>query len=273
MTRKWTILLAGLSACGGGSTIPTTGPGGLPAEAAPPALPVEQQLPPLEPGLSARFADKLCLVTNRTGQEQVIRYRAFQVLDEADPANVSKQKPLADEYFKVPDGAADFPVVAAFQSCELVQLDCGRGEGLLAYHFMRFPPCPTPPPQPPSPPPPTPVPPTPLPPTPPPTAPPPTPLPPTPPPTPAPTPTPCPTPTPTPAPQGICHVSNKGKPGKDYNLVLSWKAQGEGHEQHLDSSKFCPPDQLGSCSCEQALEDAKKCGQLPTSKTWECKVQ
>ena len=64
-------------------------------------------------------------------------------------------------------------------------------------------------------------------------------------PTPKPSPTPTPTPTPTPPPppvQGICHVSNKGRPGGNWNLKVSYKANGQGHVKHLDESKYCPAD-------------------------------
>lgn len=101
-------------------------------------------------------------------------------------------------------------------------------------------------------------------------------------PNPTPTPTPSPSPSPTPPPPNICHVSNKGKKDKNFELVVTWKKGGEGHESHLDSSKFCPPDFYASlaqfstntnskdeckvegpnsnlCSCEVALAKARAC--------------
>lgn len=101
-------------------------------------------------------------------------------------------------------------------------------------------------------------------------------------PTPQPTPTPTPSPSPTPTPPAICHVSNKGKKDGNFDLVVTWKRGGEGHELHLDSTKFCPPDFYASsalastntqhgdeckvegpnaelCSCEVALAKARAC--------------
>jgi hypothetical protein len=59
---------------------------------------------------------------------------------------------------------------------------------------------------------------------------------------------------------GICHVSNKGGKDGQMNLVLTQK----GHEQHLNASKFCPPDHRGACSCAQAIADAQACGIVAT---------
>jgi hypothetical protein len=265
--KKWYLpwVLSLMLGCGGGVTGPTESPS--PPVKTPAAAEVSPSpgLPP-DTGslLSARVKGRICFVTNQTGSTQDIRFRAFLVLDETDPSNQAKQQKLVDSTKAVPHGAVDFPVEEPFEipTCPaLVQVDCGRGEGLLAYGWFRVnEPCPRPTPGPsptPSPQPtptPTPV---------------PTPTP-SPQPTPSPTPTPCPSPTPPPAPQGICHVSNKGKDGGNYNLQLSFKAQGEGHELHLDSSKFCPPDHLGACSCEKALEDARACG--PAPKSWKCEV-
>ena len=82
-------------------------------------------------------------------------------------------------------------------------------------------------------------------------------------PTPAPTPTPNPTPTPTPpVEQGICHVSNKGNDPKNWNLQVSFKRGGEGHEAHLDCAKFFPPDFRSTeadCTVANAERAAKAC--------------
>lgn len=60
---------------------------------------------------------------------------------------------------------------------------------------------------------------------------------------PSPSPSPEPTPPPPPQPVGLCHVSNKGG-DHDINLVVEYKTHGEGHEKHLDPSKYCPTDWL-----------------------------
>lgn len=73
-------------------------------------------------------------------------------------------------------------------------------------------------------------------------------------------------------PQGLCHVSNKGKKDGQVNLVLSPKRAGEGHEDHLDPLKFCPPDHLGVCSCEKAISDATACG-VPAVGGFVCKIE
>jgi hypothetical protein len=54
----------------------------------------------------------------------------------------------------------------------------------------------------------------------------------------------------------ICHVSNKGGRDGQMNIVLTQK----GHVQHLDANKFCPPDIVGACSCDAAIQAAKDCG-------------
>jgi len=117
-------------------------------------------------------------------------------------------------------------------------------------------------------------------------------------PTPRPSPSPSPSPSPTPDPHcdgnecgpkiiGYCHVSNKGKDG-NVELVVSFKHAGEGHEKHLDASKFCPvdrvvygysfslatqtqkkyecklegdPDTAKYCTCEGLVDEAKECSQ------------
>lgn len=132
--------------------------------------------------LSAYFKQGVCYVTNQTGSTQAIRYRVSKVVDEADPANYDKQIKVIDQTFSVPNGVKDFAVVAKGEVCAgLYQYDCGRGEGLLAYQFIRHSNlCPTPKPSPT----------------------------PTPSPTPSPEPTPLPTPTPPPSCQqlGNCPV-------------------------------------------------------------------
>jgi len=45
-----------------------------------------------------------------------------------------------------------------------------------------------------------------------------------------------------PPPKGICHVSNKGYSDGNWNLQVSYHANGEGHEAHLTDPKFCPND-------------------------------
>lgn len=44
----------------------------------------------------------------------------------------------------------------------------------------------------------------------------------------------------------VCHVSNKGKDG-NWNLQEQTVKLTPGHTEHLDASKFCPPDYLGEC--------------------------
>jgi hypothetical protein len=84
----------------------------------------------------------------------------------------------------------------------------------------------------------------------------------------------CACPPPPPPPQGICHVSNKGLKDGNWNLVLSPKQGGTGHELHLDATKFCPPDHSGACSCEKAIADAKSCGiGRKTSVGFKCKIE
>jgi hypothetical protein len=58
----------------------------------------------------------------------------------------------------------------------------------------------------------------------------------------------------------ICHVSNKGGRDGQMNLVLTQN----GHEQHLDATKFCPPDFIGACSCDAAIAAAEACGIVAT---------
>ena len=65
-------------------------------------------------------------------------------------------------------------------------------------------------------------------------------------------------------------MSNKGKPGGNHELRLSFKRSGVGHVKHLDPSKFCPPDHRGPCSCKKAKRDAIACG---LSATGTCRIQ
>lgn len=72
----------------------------------------------------------------------------------------------------------------------------------------------------------------------------------------------------------ICHVSNKGYKDGNWNLVLTPKKGGTGHELHLDADKFCPPDHYAPCSCEIAIKDAKACGVGQSHKTgFLCKIE
>lgn len=54
-------------------------------------------------------------------------------------------------------------------------------------------------------------------------------------------------PDPPPEDEYICHVSNKGKDKKDWNLQEQTVKATPGHVKHLNTDKFCPPDYWGEC--------------------------
>lgn len=224
------------------------------------------------PNLTAWIGGEgVCYVSNSTGREQNIRYRVSKVLDLSDPANYEKQEHLVDFLTEVPNKSVDFPVGRLPRGlCNgHYQIDCGRGNGLLTYKHLEISgwPCPSPRPTP-------------------------TPTPPSqcvygdwvvdhatew---------TPCSegmstrtvtykryaTPSRESCPPeykeeievrqchieyGFCHVSNKGQDG-NWNLVVSYKAAGTGHELHTDINKFCPPDWAVEIGEAPGLQSASK---------------
>lgn len=145
-------------ACGGGDALPTGAvSGGDPRDggvtaAAVVAAPAPPPATTEVAGITATFDRGICYVTNRTANGAAIRYRVSRVVDETDPANYSKQIKVVDETTTVPPGVKDFAVVGMKTPdiCGgLFQYDCGRGDGLLAYQFIRhYNVCPTPSPTP-----------------------------------------------------------------------------------------------------------------------------
>lgn len=61
-----------------------------------------------------------------------------------------------------------------------------------------------------------------------------------------------------PAPIGTCHVSNKGGDGRNNNLQVEWKLNGEGHEKHT-CPKYNPPD-FKSTEADCKVANVKFCG-------------
>jgi hypothetical protein len=62
---------------------------------------------------------------------------------------------------------------------------------------------------------------------------------------------------------GICHISNKGYSDGNWNLQVSYKADGgDGHVEHVTSPQFCPNDFYSDgsdCTVEKARELAQSC--------------
>jgi hypothetical protein len=72
---------------------------------------------------------------------------------------------------------------------------------------------------------------------------------------------------PCPPEDGYCHISNKGGRDNQINIVIT----GNGHSQHADPTKFCPPDLLSeACSCDAAIAASIQCG-FPADGNFICK--